>query len=77
MNLIGVYSDGEIVKIKDKETQSEMSFDKSIRRDKISDKSRNELYNHIKNNDLQKYAQKTFEILTGKTVQEFEGENNG
>lgn len=47
--------------------------DDSIRRDKISEKSQKELFDHIKNGEFEAYAKKTFEILTGKTIEEFEG----
>jgi len=46
--------------------------DDSIRRDKISERSRNELHEHIVNGEYKEYAKKTFEILTGQTVKEFE-----
>lgn len=46
--------------------------DDSIRRDKISSKSQKELYDSIQNGNYEKYARKTFEILTGETVEEFE-----
>jgi len=44
--------------------------DDSVRRDKISEKSREELITDIENGDFEAYARKTFEILTGETVEE-------
>lgn len=50
--------------------QTVWTEDDSVRRDKISDQSRKELIKDIENGDLEAYARKTFEILTGKTVEE-------
>lgn len=58
-----------IVEIQD-DGETVWTEDDSVRRDKISDESRQELVKDIENGDLEAYARKTFEILTGKTVEE-------
>jgi hypothetical protein len=42
----------------------------TLKRPKISDESRKELVKDIEKGDLEAYARKTFEILTGDTVEE-------
>jgi len=42
----------------------------TIRRDKISKESRKQLVKDIQNGDLEAYARKTFEILTGQTIEQ-------
>jgi len=60
---------GRIVEIQEK-GQTVWTEDDSIRRDKISEESRQELKKDIENGDFEEYARKTFEILTGETVEE-------
>jgi len=63
--------DGRVIEIQE-DGETVWTEDDSIRRDKISEKSRNELHQHIVNDEYKQYAKKTFEILTGQTVEEFE-----
>lgn len=63
---------GRITKVKNEDGETVWTEEDSIRRDKISLKSQNELFEHIKNGEFKKYAKKTFEILTGRTVKEYE-----
>lgn len=58
--IVEIQEDGETV----------WTEDDSVRRDKISDQSRQELVKDIENGDLEAYARKTFKILTGQTVEE-------
>jgi len=66
-----IKKNGRIVELQE-DGETVWTEDDSIRRDKISQKSRNELHEHIINDEYKKYAKKTFEILTGQTVKEFE-----
>lgn len=58
--IVEIQEDGETV----------WTEDDSVRRDKISDQSKQELIKDIENGDLEAYARKTFEILTGQTIEE-------
>jgi len=58
--IVEIQEDGETV----------WTEDDSVRRDKISDQSKQELIKDIENGDLEAYARKTFEILTGETIKE-------
>jgi hypothetical protein len=58
--VVEIQEDGEIV----------WTEDDSVRRDKISDQSKKDLIQDIENGDLEAYARKTFEILTGETIKE-------
>jgi len=42
----------------------------SLDRQKITDETKKELIKNIEKGDLETYARKTFEILTGETVEE-------
>lgn len=70
------FKNGRIVEIQE-DGETVWTEEDSIRRDKISEKSQKELFDHIKNGEFEAYAKKTFEILTGQTVKEFEADNNG
>jgi len=68
-----IYKNGRLMEIQDN-GRTIWTEEDSIRRNKISEKSRNELYQHIKEGEFEEYAKITFEILTGKTVEQFEVE---
>lgn len=67
--------DGRVVRVYDENGEVEWTEEDSVRRDKISQKSKEELHKHLKKGEFKKYAKKTFEILTGETVEEFEADN--
>lgn len=75
--MVKIFDDNDRLIELQEDGQTVWTEEDSIRRDKISEKSQKELFNHIKNGEFEAYARKTFEILTGKTVKEFEGINNG
>jgi hypothetical protein len=63
---------GRITEVRNEDGKTVWTEEDSIRRDKISHKSKEELHRHLKKGEFKKYAEKTFEILTGQTVKEFE-----
>lgn len=62
--LVEIVVDGETV----------WSEDDTIRRDKISDKSRQELVNAVESKGYQDFQELVLEILTGQTVKEIKQE---
>jgi len=69
-----IKKNGRIVELQE-DGETVWTEDDSIRRDRISEESREELKKDIENGDLEAFARKTFEILTGKTVKEMSEDN--
>lgn len=65
-----VYRNGVLVEVQEN-GKTVWKDEDYIQRPKISGKSKEELVKDLENGDLQAYAEKTFEILTGETVEEF------
>lgn len=64
-----ITSNGRIVEVQ-KDGKTVWTDEDYIQRRKISQTSKNELIKDLENGNLKAYCKKTFEILTGETVEE-------
>ena len=67
-------SNGKLKEIKNKKGETVWTQEDSIRRDKISDKSRQELLDAVESKGYQDFQELVVEILTGQTVKEIKQE---